>query len=54
MAGKRTSITIAGVKAKRGEKMIAGKGWRLVRVKGRRVFVGTLLDTFHLGGRRKS
>jgi hypothetical protein len=43
-------ITIKGRKAKRGERMRSGKGWRLA--KGRRVFVGTLLNTFNLGSRR--
>jgi hypothetical protein len=52
MAGKYTSITIKGKKAKRGERMMSGKGWRLVKVKGKKVFVGTLLDTFHFGSKR--
>ena len=32
--------------------MMSGKGWRLVRVSGKKVFVGTLLDTINLGAKR--
>ena len=50
MAG---GITIHGNKAKRGERMTKGKGWRLATVRGRkRVFVGTLLETINFGGKR--
>jgi hypothetical protein len=50
MAG---GITIKGKKAKRGERMTKGKGWRLATVKGRkRVFVGALLETFNFGEKR--
>ena len=49
MAGKSTSIAIKGKRAKRGERMMSGKGWRLVKISGNKVFVGTLLD---LGGKR--
>jgi hypothetical protein len=52
MAGKFTSITIRGKKATRGEKMTRGKGWRLVKVKGKKVFVGTLLETINMGAKR--
>ena len=46
-------ITIRGAKAKRGERMTKGKGWRLAVLKGRkRVFVGTLLATNNLGNVR--
>lgn len=46
-------ITIKGDKARRGERMTVGQGWRLAIVKGRkRVFVGTLLKTFNFGDRR--
>ena len=50
MAGE---ISINGKKAKRGEKMRKGTGWRLATLKGRhRVFVGTLLQTFNFGSKR--
>jgi len=54
LAGKSASkITFSGRKAKRGERMTKGKGWRLAVVKGdKRVFVGTLLETINLGGKR--
>ena len=50
MAGE---ITIKGKKAKKGQRMTKGQGWRLVAVKGReRIFVGTLLDTINMGSKR--
>lgn len=50
MAGE---ITIRGKKARRGQRMTKGRGWRLVAVKGRqRIFVGTLLDTINMGKNR--
>lgn len=36
----------------RGHRMTVGKGWRLVNVRGRSAFVGTLLATVNLGGKR--
>ena len=46
-------ITIKGKKARRGERMTRGQHWRLAIVKGRkRIFVGTLLETINLGGKR--
>ena len=50
MAGE---IIIKGQKAKDGERMTKGTGWRLATVKGRkRVFVGTLIETFNFGSKR--
>jgi hypothetical protein len=50
MAG---GITIQGQKAKKGERMTKGKGWRLATAMGKkRVFVGTLLETINFGGKR--
>ncbi len=52
MAGE---ITIRGRKAKRGQRMTKGTGWRLVAaaVPGQeRIFVGTLLDTINMGTKR--
>lgn len=46
-------VKILGQKARRGERMTKGKGWRLAMEKGRkRVFVGTLLEIINLGDRR--
>ena len=43
-------IKIEGKKAKRGERMTKGTGWRIAKVTGRkRVFTGTLLETINLG-----
>jgi len=52
-ASTANSITFSGPKARRGERMTKGKGWRLAVVKGdKRVFVGTLLETINLGDKR--
>ena len=46
-------IGILDQKARKGEKMTMGAGWKLAMEKGRkRVFAGTLLATFNLGHRR--
>lgn len=46
-------IQIMGKKAKRGDRMTKGKGWRLAVIKGdKRIFVGTLLETINMGEKR--
>jgi hypothetical protein len=46
-------IWIKGVRAKKGERMTGGAGWRLATTKGRkRIFAATLLRTFNFGKRR--
>lgn len=46
-------IVIKGTKAKKGERMTGGNGWRLATTKGKkRVFVGTLLQTINFGTKR--
>lgn len=46
-------IQIMGKKAKRGDRMTKGKGWRLAVIKGdKRIFVGTLLETINMGNKR--
>jgi hypothetical protein len=46
-------ITIHGKKARPGDRMTIGKGWRLAVIKGqKRVFVATLLGTHNLGNKR--
>jgi hypothetical protein len=46
-------ITIQGQKAKKGERMRRGQGWRLAPTIGKpRVFIGTLLGTHNIGGKR--
>ena len=48
-----SGIIIKGTKAKKGERMTMGQGWRLATVKGsKRVFVGTLLTTINIGAKR--
>jgi len=48
-----SEIAIQGKKAKRGERMTKGTGWRLARVRGKKlVFVGTLLETINMGSKR--
>lgn len=47
------NVTIMGVKAKKGERMTKGNGWRLATSKGKkRVFVGTLIETINIGNKR--
>jgi hypothetical protein len=44
------TITIKGQKARKGERLTAGNGWRLATTKGRkRVFAATLLGTVNRG-----
>jgi hypothetical protein len=46
-------IIVKGEKAKPGERMTGGAGWRLATTKGKkRVFAGTLLQTFNFGAKR--
>jgi hypothetical protein len=46
-------ITMSGAKAKKGERMTKGRGWRLAATKRkRRIFVGTLLETTNVNGGR--
>jgi hypothetical protein len=46
-------ITIKGERAKKGERMTMGHGWRLATIKGRkRVFVGSLIATINMGRKR--
>lgn len=48
-----TNIALSGKKAKKGERMTKGAGWRLAVIKGdKRVFVGTLLETINMGNKR--
>lgn len=48
-----TEVTIKGKKARPGERMTGGSGWRLATTKGRkRVFVATLLHTLNFGRKR--
>jgi hypothetical protein len=48
-----TDISIKGKKARKGERMTKGTGWRLAIVKGKkRVFVGTLLHTINFANKR--
>lgn len=50
MAG---GIIIRGQKAKRGERLTKGQGWRLATTTGRkRVFIATLLESFNFGSKR--
>jgi hypothetical protein len=48
VAARKSSITIQGVKTKRGQKMTDGR-YRLVNIGNRKVFVGTLIDTINRG-----
>lgn len=53
MATKSTIIQISGKRARRGDRMTKGQGWRLAATRGdKRVFVGTLLTTINMGEKR--
>jgi len=46
-------VRVMEQKARRGERMTHGTGWRLVMQRGRkRAFSGTLLTTFNFGNKR--
>ena len=46
-------ITIQGKKARMGDRMTKGSKWRLAALKGdKRIFNGTLLQTFNIGKTR--
>lgn len=48
-----SKITIKGKKPKKGKRLTKGTRWRIAAVTGRkRVFVGTLLQTFNFGTKR--
>ena len=48
-----SDIIIRGAKARKGERMTKGTGWRLATTKGRkRVFVARLIDTINVGATR--
>ena len=48
---KKTTITIEGETATRGERMTKG-AWRLMNKGNKKVFVGSLIDTINIGGKR--
>ena len=48
VSARKSSVTIEGVKTKRGEKMLNGR-YRLVNAYTKRVFGGTLIDTINKG-----
>lgn len=48
VTSRKTSVTIYGVKTRRGEKMLPGP-YRLVNAYTKRVFVGSLIDTINKG-----
>lgn len=51
VSARKTTVTVQGVKTKRGAKMLNGR-YRLVNVGTKRVFVGTLIDTINKGKMR--
>lgn len=54
MAGKLTRIAIKGKRGPRGKRMTTGQGWRLVKVRGNKQFVGSLLKIIDLGSNRSA
>lgn len=49
---RETSVTIHGIKCRRGEKMLPGHPYRLVNVNTKRVFIGSLVGTINKGKMR--
>jgi hypothetical protein len=49
MAGKKTHVSVYGKPGTRGKRISTGQGWRLVRVRGNKQFVGSLLKTVKVG-----
>lgn len=48
---KTTKVSYDGVAATRGERMTKGP-WRLMNKNNKKVFVGSLIDTINIGGKR--
>ena len=48
---KPTPVTYQGQTATRGERMTKGP-WRLMNTNNKKVFVGSLIDTINIGGKR--
>jgi hypothetical protein len=49
MARKLTQIAVKGKRGTRGKRITTGRGWRLIRVRGNKQFVGSLLKTVKVG-----
>src|ERR1700720_2607819 len=49
MAKKLTHVAVYGKRGTRGKRIKTGQGWRLVRVRGNKQFVGSLLRTVKVG-----
>lgn len=52
MARKLTQIAVRGKRGKRGKRISTGRGWRLIRVRGNKQFVASLLKTVNVGSER--
>lgn len=46
---KKTQIAIKGKRGTRGKKMSTGRGWRLVKVRGNKQFVASVLKVVKVG-----
>jgi hypothetical protein len=49
MAVKKTGVSVYGKAGTRGKRISTGQGWRLVRIRGNKQFVGSLLNTVKVG-----
>ncbi len=52
MARKLTQIAVKGKRGTRGKRIFTGRGWRLVKVRGNKQFVASLLKTMKVGDER--
>jgi hypothetical protein len=50
MPAKLTQVAVQGKRGTRGKRITTGRGWRLVKVRGNKQFVGSLLKTLKVGG----
>ena len=48
-AKKLTQVAVRGKRGTRGKKISTGQGWRLVKVRGNKQFVASILKTLKIG-----
>ena len=49
---KKTQVAVRGERGTRGKRISTGRGWRLIRVRGNKQFVGSLLEVVKVGSER--
>jgi hypothetical protein len=46
---KKTHVAVRGQRGTRGKRISTGRGWRLIRLRGNKQFVGSLLEIVKVG-----